>query len=380
MGLFIGFETLSDETLRAVGKRTNHPEEYLDVVRRIHDHGIGIDASFVFGLDGDDEGVFDRTLEFVERAKVEIAYYSILTPYPGTRLHERLTKEGRILTQDWSLYDTSHVVYRPQPFTPDQLLAGYYRVLKESFSLGSIFRRLWGTTAYKPFFYPMNLGFRQSARALCRAYRKGRMALPGQVPACAVNRALSRPTNQLLECRRASWSPAPALSARWASAGSATRKGSAPAAPRFGPVSLFDVSRQRVRTGGGSRLPATLPATRLTPRQAARIDRAGAMLLLAGQEAWAQAGWEPAEDLPLVLGTTAGGMSLGEAYFRTAVQTPHRHRQQPTRALHYQAQMPGAHPRRSPGVQRADHHHFERLRLGRQRHRARLATAATRPG
>ncbi len=178
VGLFIGFETLSEASLRAMGKRTNHPQEYLEVVRRIHDHGIGIDASFVFGLDGDDEGVFDRTLEFVVRARIEIAYYSILTPYPGTRLHERLIQEGRILSRDWSLYDTSHVVYQPRPFTPDQLLAGYYRVLRESFSLATIFRRLWGTTAYKPFFYPMNFGFHRSARALCRAYHQGRMGAP----------------------------------------------------------------------------------------------------------------------------------------------------------------------------------------------------------
>jgi radical SAM superfamily enzyme YgiQ (UPF0313 family) len=178
IGLFIGFETLSDENLRAVGKRTNHPEHYLEVVNRIHDYGIGIDASFVFGLDGDDEGVFDRTLEFVTRAKIEIAYYSILTPYPGTRLHERLTQEERILSRDWSLYDTSHVVYQPRTFTPDQLLAGYYQVLKESFSVSAIVRRLWGTTAYKPFFYPMNLGFHHSARALRRAYRQGHMDLP----------------------------------------------------------------------------------------------------------------------------------------------------------------------------------------------------------
>ena len=177
-GLFIGFETLSEENLRTVGKRVNHPREYLEAVQRIHDHGIGIDASFVFGLDADDEGVFDRTLAFVERARIEVAFYSILAPYPGTRLHERLTAENRILTQDWSLYDSSHVVYRPRTFTPDQLLAGYYRVLKEAFSLGSIFKRLWGTTAYKPFFYPMNFGFRHSARVLCHAYQAGRMKIP----------------------------------------------------------------------------------------------------------------------------------------------------------------------------------------------------------
>lgn len=106
----------------------------------------------------------------------------------------------------------------------------------------------------------------------------------------------------------------------------------------FRPVSLFDVSRQRVRTAAEVALPAVLPTTRLTARQVGRLDRSGAMLLLAGHEAWVQSCWEPAEDLPLVLGTTAGGMTLGEAYFRSAVQTPHRHRQQPTRALYYQAQ------------------------------------------
>ncbi|MGO8927261.1 MAG: B12-binding domain-containing radical SAM protein [Limisphaerales bacterium] len=178
IGLFIGFETLSAETLRTLGKRVNHPDEYLEVVRRIHDHGIGIDASFVFGLDGDDEGVFDRTVEFVEQAKIEVAFYSILTPYPGTRLHQRLTEEKRIVTQDWSLYDTSHVVYRPRRLTPDQLLAGYAKAVKESFSLRAIFGRLWGTTAYKPFFYPMNLGFRQSSRAMWRAYSQGRLDVP----------------------------------------------------------------------------------------------------------------------------------------------------------------------------------------------------------
>jgi radical SAM superfamily enzyme YgiQ (UPF0313 family) len=180
VALFIGFETFSAENLSAMGKRINRPEEYLETVQRIHDHGIGIDASFVFGLDGDDDGVFDRTLGFVARAKLEVAYYSILTPYPGTRLHHRLTQERRILSRDWSLYDTSHVVYRPRTFTPEQLLAGYYRVLRESFSLTSIFRRLWGTTAYKPFFYPMNFGFRGSSRALCRAHAQGRMALPAE--------------------------------------------------------------------------------------------------------------------------------------------------------------------------------------------------------
>ena len=170
-GLFMGFESLSPETIAAMGKRVNHPDQYFDIVQKIHDHGIGIDGSFVFGFDNDDEGVFDRTLEFVLRAKIEVTYFSILTPYPGTRLHKRLVREDRILTQDWSLYDANHVVFKPRTLTADQLLKGYYRVFKEVYSIPSIFKRLWGTTAWKNLFYPMNLGFRQSVYRLAQTVR-----------------------------------------------------------------------------------------------------------------------------------------------------------------------------------------------------------------
>jgi radical SAM superfamily enzyme YgiQ (UPF0313 family) len=167
-GLFLGFETLSAETLASVGKRVNKPAEYLEVAHRLHDHGIGIDGSFVFGFDTDDPGVFDRTVEFVIKARLEVVYFSILTPYPGTRLHRRLAQENRLLTRDWSLYDANHVVFRPKTLTPDALLAGYYGALKEVYTIPSIVRRLWGTTAWKNFFYPMNIGFRHGVNRLAR--------------------------------------------------------------------------------------------------------------------------------------------------------------------------------------------------------------------
>ena len=107
----------------------------------------------------------------------------------------------------------------------------------------------------------------------------------------------------------------------------------------FRPVSLFDVSRQRVKNAAEVDLPKTFPETRLNRRQFARLDRAGKMLVLAALESWQQAGWEAAENLPLVLGTTAGGMLLGEAYFRQALHQPSRQRQQATRAIHYQPQV-----------------------------------------
>ena len=167
-GLFMGFETLSAEAIKSIGKGVNKPGEYLDVVKKIHDHGIGIDGSFVFGFDTDDAGAFDRTVEFVIKARLEVVYFSILTPYPGTRLHKRLKAEGRILTEDWNLYDANHVVYRPKTFTPEELHEGYTRALKEVYTIPSIFKRLWGTTAWKNFFYPMNFAFRGGVRRLAR--------------------------------------------------------------------------------------------------------------------------------------------------------------------------------------------------------------------
>lgn len=104
------------------------------------------------------------------------------------------------------------------------------------------------------------------------------------------------------------------------------------------PVTLFDVSRQRVKVAGEVDLPDNLPKTRLGARWEKQLDRATRLLLLAADEAWKQSGWEPCENLPLVLGTTSGGMGMGEAYYRQAIQTPRKNRRQPSRIVQYQAQ------------------------------------------
>lgn len=109
----------------------------------------------------------------------------------------------------------------------------------------------------------------------------------------------------------------------------------------FRRVTLFDVSRQRVKTAAEVDLPTVLPSTQLTEHQERRLDRASTLLLLAVREAWLQSGWAPAENLPMVLGTTAGGMTLGERYYRQAARMPDHHRGQPTRAFYYQAQTQG---------------------------------------
>jgi 3-oxoacyl-[acyl-carrier-protein] synthase II len=109
----------------------------------------------------------------------------------------------------------------------------------------------------------------------------------------------------------------------------------------FRPVTQFDVSRQRVKVAAEVDLPEIFPDTRLSTREMGRLDRAARMLVLAAYEAWQQSGWAASEDVPLVLGTTAGGMLLGEAYYRQAIRPPVRRRGQATRAIYYQPPVQG---------------------------------------
>ena len=105
------------------------------------------------------------------------------------------------------------------------------------------------------------------------------------------------------------------------------------------PITLFDASRQRVKVAGEVTLPPAMSDTRFSARQVRRLDRAARLLLLAAAEAWRQSGWKPSPALPIVIGTTSGGMSLGQEYYRQAMSAPHSRRRQPTRVLHYQAQQ-----------------------------------------
>jgi len=138
--LFIGFETLSAENLRAQHKHHNLNRNYETAIRRLHDAGVMINASFVFGMDEDDHTVFPRTVEWAIRQGIETATFHVLTPYPGTALFQRLAASRRITTWNWDLYDTRHAVFRPARMTPQQLEAGYWWAYREFYRWGSILR------------------------------------------------------------------------------------------------------------------------------------------------------------------------------------------------------------------------------------------------
>jgi radical SAM superfamily enzyme YgiQ (UPF0313 family) len=138
--LFVGFETLDPANLREQKKYQNLGRDYQQAVRRLHGLGVMVNASFVFGMDGDDPSVFDRTVEWAIEQGVETATFHILTPYPGTGLHQRLQAERRITTSNWDLYDTRHAVFSPAKMSAQTLEAGYWRAYRQFYRWGSIFR------------------------------------------------------------------------------------------------------------------------------------------------------------------------------------------------------------------------------------------------
>jgi radical SAM superfamily enzyme YgiQ (UPF0313 family) len=138
--LFVGFETVNGGNLAATRKRQNVGRDYGAVIRRLHDLGVMVNASFVFGLDEDGPDVFDRTVAWAIEQGVETATFHILTPYPGTALHDRMTAEDRILHRDWDRYDTRHVVYRPRRLSTTALEEGYWRAYREFYRWGAIWR------------------------------------------------------------------------------------------------------------------------------------------------------------------------------------------------------------------------------------------------
>ena len=140
--LFIGFESINDKAIDSVNKVQNSVGKYERLVEELHKRGIMINASFVFGLDEDDSSVFEKTLDWIVKNKIETVTSHILTPYPGTRLYENLHKQGRITDFDLSKYNTANVVYRPKNMTQEELYKGYLWIYKEVYSFKNIIKRL----------------------------------------------------------------------------------------------------------------------------------------------------------------------------------------------------------------------------------------------
>lgn len=167
VSVFVGMESLDEGALAETNKPFNRVEKFSQEIKMFHDHGIMVNPGIVFGFDHDDESVFERAVEFLTKNQVELAYFNVLTPLPGTALFDRYNSAGRIFDRDWAKYDGKHVVYRPSRMTPEQLQEGFYWANHEFYSLSSIWKRLSGTSQR---FVPrliMNREFRNLVKRSC---------------------------------------------------------------------------------------------------------------------------------------------------------------------------------------------------------------------
>lgn len=146
----VGFDSVSQKSLIKSGKKTNKVQEYHKAIKKIHDHGMMIMGSLIFGFDTDTPDIFNISDEFVTESEIDVIPINILTPYPGTPLYNNLHSEGRILTNDWSKYTTRDVVFQPKNMTPDELLNNTLELHRKWYKVSRCMKRTIGSA---------NLGF-----------------------------------------------------------------------------------------------------------------------------------------------------------------------------------------------------------------------------
>jgi len=158
--LFIGLESFSEQSLKNAGKAINRTADYKTIIDNIHRHGIMIQAGIVFGFDSDTKDVFDNTLTACEQLGIDGATVSLLTPFPQTPIYKQLKSEGRLLTEDWSRYNSkTAVVFKPQNMSEGELFEGYIRFRKRFYSLGSFIRRMRVSKTNIMVNFIINLGY-----------------------------------------------------------------------------------------------------------------------------------------------------------------------------------------------------------------------------
>ena len=145
--LLFGIESLDNNILKSVNKDFNHPETYEELFIRAREAGIIPCPTFIFGFDEDTPDRFRLTMDFLEKNKMETAHFAILTPFPGTKIYQEMNDNGRILTHDWSMYDSLHFVFQPRNFNADQFITQFWKHYRRFLSVKSMAKRLFYITS-----------------------------------------------------------------------------------------------------------------------------------------------------------------------------------------------------------------------------------------
>jgi radical SAM superfamily enzyme YgiQ (UPF0313 family) len=171
IGLLVGFESLHQKNLVSAHKYFARVTQYSGAIRTLHDAGIAILGCFVLGFDNDTRESLRELPDLVGELRIDLPRYSILTPFPGTDLFSALDREKRILTKDWSMYDTEHVVFKPACMEPEELQQALYDSWRRSYRLNEIVRRFQQLQSNRLFGLLANLGLRHYGKRLYKLRR-----------------------------------------------------------------------------------------------------------------------------------------------------------------------------------------------------------------
>lgn len=159
-GVLVGFESFSQCNNDNSNKSFNDVKRYKEVITTLHGLRISVLGHFIIGFDGDTRESILEMLDIIDELGIDLPRFTILTPFPGTDLFRRMQEQGRIMTEDMSLYDTENVVFKPQNMEPHELKALYMQLKKEAYSFKRILRRSIQTSDNRILVFASNIGFR----------------------------------------------------------------------------------------------------------------------------------------------------------------------------------------------------------------------------
>jgi radical SAM superfamily enzyme YgiQ (UPF0313 family) len=198
LAIDLGFESLSPKVITAIKKhRTNDPDRYPQLIKRVHDRGVPIFGNFMVGFDDDDQGVFGQLIDFINETCIEDPSVNILMPYPGSSIFRQYEKEGRLLHKDWTYYDTAvgYLVYQPRQMTPEELIDGYLMVTREIHNQRAFLRRILGAGTLRGFGTLLGMQFNLRKRANVERHTPGRIRALALAKAAATRSTASSGVN-----------------------------------------------------------------------------------------------------------------------------------------------------------------------------------------
>lgn len=159
IGLLCGFETFNSSDLADLSKR-NNIDEYKKIVQKIHRRKISVLGTFMIGLDSDTKESLKQLPKLIEEVQIDIPRFAILTPYPNTPLFHKYKAENRIVTEDWSKYDSIHSVISPRNLSSEETEQELIDIWNECYKFKRIFKRLNFTPQRKLTAFVTNIAFK----------------------------------------------------------------------------------------------------------------------------------------------------------------------------------------------------------------------------